>query len=139
MLLLMSYMKIIFEIVFNNGLLLGLRLLLIEGSALCLFVLHSAIIMEGKEERLQITATNTRKLLYFIERTDNAKPQLPSTIPINQLAREYLNDDDFAVLVNQDNAFANQEEEKRMQEAFQKWTAALKGNCDIDGFLVYWI
>lgn len=63
--------------------------------------IHFNIMIEGKEESEEAGTTSIRKLQYFIEKTDNIKPRLPSVIPITQLAREYLNDDDFKVLINE--------------------------------------
>ena len=77
-----------------------------EITAYCNYI-HFAIMMEGKEESDEAATANIRKLQYFIERTDHAKPKLPSAISITQLAREYLNDDDFTILIDEENVFSN--------------------------------
>lgn len=51
------------------------------------YSIHFVIMIEGKEDGEEVDTTNIRRLQYFIDKTDNIKPKLPSVIPITQLAR----------------------------------------------------
>lgn len=82
---------------------------------------------------------NLRRVCFFIERTDNAKPVLPSNIPLTHHLREYLNDDDFSIEIDGVSVFIREDERERIERLYGEWVDKNEESSCVDSFIIEWI
>ena len=96
--------------------------------------------MDVEEPRVfEDSELRLRKINHFLESTGNEKPSLPSEFSVFELLREYLNDDDFTIYLENEMVFKVQHYEAQLQHKYEQWQAMDEDNQDIDQFIIFWV